>query len=154
VRLGQASAALADGQIDAFFLVGGPPVPAIADLAAAMPLRLLDVPGEVADRLKDQARLFRQGAISGSTYKGIDEDVETLTVKAIWLTSAEMPEPLIYGITRAFWSDATQRILAARHPLGKRIHVSAALDGIGIPLHPGAERYYREIGLAIDAPEP
>jgi len=156
LRLGQASAALVDGQIDAFFLIAGAPVPGIADLAATMPLRLIGVPDDVAERLKNQqqARLLGRGTIPGGAYDGIGEDVRTLTIRAIWLTSAEMPESLIYSVTRAFWSDATQRMLTTRHPLGKQIHLSAALDGVGIPLHPGAERYYREIGISIETPAP
>ena len=45
-------------------------------------------------------------------------------------------------------------LLEARHPLGKRIRLETALDGIDIPLHPGAERFYREAGLAVDTPRP
>jgi hypothetical protein len=156
LRLGQASAGLAEGQIDAFFLVGGAPVPGIADLAATKPLRMISVPDDVADRLKNHppARLFERGVIAQGAYDGIGEDVGTLTIRAIWLTSAEIPESLIYDVTRAFWSDATQRILATQHLLGKQIRLSTALAGIGIPLHPGAERYYREIGIAIGTPAP
>jgi TRAP-type uncharacterized transport system substrate-binding protein len=49
------------------------------------------------------------------------------------------------------WSDATRQLIASRHSMGKRIGVEHALDGLDIPLHPGAERYYKEIGLQTSA---
>ncbi len=63
------------------------------------------------------------------------------------ITNANQPEELIYEITKALWNDNTRRLLDAGHQKGKEITLDTALDGIGIPLHPGAERFYREAGL-------
>ena len=60
------------------------------------------------------------------------------------------PDDLIYAITKALWNDATQRLLEARDPLGKQVRLEDALDGLSIPLHPGAKRFYREAGLPVD----
>ena len=57
------------------------------------------------------------------------------------------PEELIYGITKALWNDNTRKQLDAGHAKGKSITKETALNGIGIPLHPGAEKFYKEAGL-------
>jgi len=60
--------------------------------------------------------------------------------------SARMPEDLVYGIARALWHPSTRSLLDGGHPEGRNIRLDTALDGIAIPLHAGAERYYKEIG--------
>src|SRR5207302_1833127 len=69
---------------------------------------------------------------------------------ALWIVSADAPDDLIYAITKALWNEATQRLLDARDPLGKQVRLEGALDGLSIPLHPGAKRFYREAGLPVD----
>ena len=66
-----------------------------------------------------------------------------------------MPEQLVYEITRALWHDNSRHLLDKGHPKGQLIRLETALHGLGAPLHPGAERYYREIGLiGEEAPAP
>ena len=77
----------------------------------------------------------------------VDDDVTTLSVGAQWVTSADQPEDLIYGITAALWNDNTRKLLDSGHQKGKMITLETALDGVGIPLHPGAEKFYREKGM-------
>ncbi len=74
-------------------------------------------------------------------------ETETLAVGAQWITSAEQDEELIYQITQALWNDKTRRLLDVGHAKGASVTPDSALDGIGIPLHPGAERFYREAGM-------
>jgi TRAP-type uncharacterized transport system substrate-binding protein len=78
---------------------------------------------------------------------GFDSETETVGINALLVVGAEVPETLVYAITKSLWGDATKQMLAARHPMGQRIMVQHALEGIDIPLHPGAERYYREAGI-------
>ena len=78
---------------------------------------------------------------------GLAADVATIAVGAQWVTSADQPEELIYNITKALWNDNTRKQLDAGHAKGKMITKEHALDGLGIPLHPGAERFYKEAGL-------
>ena len=66
------------------------------------------------------------------------------------ITNANQPEELIYEITKALWTSTARKLLDNGHPKGKAITVETALEGvegIGVPLHPGAEKYYREIGM-------
>jgi TRAP-type uncharacterized transport system substrate-binding protein len=71
-------------------------------------------------------------------------------VGAQWITNADQPEDLIYEVTKAMWNDSTRALLDSGHAKGREITAETALDGIGIPLHAGAERFYREVGLLED----
>ena len=149
LRLSEAADALVQGRIDAFFLTAGYPVPAIADVAMTTPIRLLPIPREVADRLTHKFHFFGLDVIPAGSYPGLDHETATVSTTALWVTRAEIDDDLVYAVTKSLWSQATQRLLEATHPVGSRIRLATALDGLTIPLHPGAARYYREIGLHI-----
>ena len=70
--------------------------------------------------------------------------VETIAVGAQWMTASKQPDELVYEITKALWSDKTRAALDAGHAKGKVITKETALQGVGIPLHPGAEKFYKE----------
>jgi TRAP-type uncharacterized transport system substrate-binding protein len=73
--------------------------------------------------------------------------VRTLGVGAQWIVGADVDQELVYGVTKSLWHDSTRALLRAGHPQARAISRETALDGVAIPLHPGAERYYREIGM-------
>ncbi len=152
LRLSQAAEALEQGNIDAFFLVGGYPVPAITDVASSVPTRLVPISGDAAQKLLRKYPFLSTGLIPGGTYSGIDEDVSTLSMTALWIVNADISDDLVYTITKALWHDTTKRLLEAAHPVGKRIQLATALDHLVIPLHPGAARYYTEMGLSPSDP--
>ena len=74
-------------------------------------------------------------------------ETETLSVGAQLIVSEALPEDLVYEITRALWHENTRNLLTDGHPKGAQIRLETALKGLAIPLHPGAERYYREQGM-------
>ena len=143
----QAAERMRDGAMDAFFFVGGFPAGAIAELASQDDITLVPITGEAASGILEEYEFFAENTVPGGTYEGVDEDVVTLSVGAQWVTSADQPEELIYEITAALWNDSTRALLDAGHAKGREITPDTALDGIGIPLHPGAERFYTEAGL-------
>lgn len=143
----QAADRMRDGAMDAFFFVGGFPAGAIAELASQHEIMLVPIIGEGAASIIEAYPFFAENVIPGGTYEGVADDVTTLSVGAQWVTSAEQPEDLIYEITKALWNDNTRRLLDNGHAKGKSITPDTALDGIGIPLHAGAERFYQEAGL-------
>ena len=89
---------------------------------------------------------FAVDNIAAGTYKDVAA-VQTLAVGAQWVTSAKADTETVYQITKGLFSDATQKALAAGHAKGKFITKENAVKGVGIPFHPGAEKYYREVGL-------
>lgn len=144
----QAADLMRDGNMDAFFFVGGFPAGAIAELASTGGgVTLVPIDGDTAKAVTEKYKFFAADTIPAGTYKGIDKDVATLSVGAQWVTGADQPEELIYEITKALWNDNTRKLLDSGHAKGKAIKKETALDGVGIPLHPGAERFYREAGL-------
>ena len=146
----QAAERMRDGAMDAFFFVGGFPAGAIAELASQNDIRLIPISGAEATALTGEYTFFAENIVPGGTYDGVEDDVTTLSVGAQWITSADQPEELIYQMTKSLWNDATRAMLDAGHAKGREITVATALDGVGIPLHPGAERYYREVGLLTE----
>ena len=143
----QAAERMRDGAMDAFFFVGGFPAGAIAELASQEAITLVPISGPEADAVIGEYTFFAQNTVPAGTYEGVDSDVDTLSVGAQWVTSADLPEDLIYGITAALWNDSTRALLDSGHQKGKMITLETALDGVGIPIHPGAEKFYREKGL-------
>lgn len=143
----QAADRMRDGQMDAFFFVGGFPAGAIAELASSQKVVLVPIDGAEAEKIRAEYPFFAENVVPAGTYEGQDADVTTLAVGAQWVTSADQPDDLIYGITKALWNETTRAQLDSGHAKGKSITQEWALDGVGIPLHAGAERFYKEAGL-------
>ena len=143
----QAADLMKDGAMDAFFFVGGYPAGAIAELASQQPVVIVPIDGALAEKITAEYKFFAPDTVPAGTYEGQTADVPTISVGAQWITSADQPDELIYGITKALWNDATRKQLDAGHAKGKAIVEQNALNGLGLPLHPGAERFYKEAGL-------
>ncbi len=133
-------------ELDAFFIVGGAPFLAVEDLARRVPIRLLPLEGPEIEQLLNERPFFSNAVLQEGTYPGVDE-AATIAVGADWLASASLDEELVYGLTRALWHPTTRILLDNGHARGAEIQLEHALRGLAVPLHPGAARYYREIGL-------
>ncbi len=138
--------AIEAGRLDAFFFVAGYPAKAITELARAAGAELVPIEGPEVDVLAEKYGFFTRVTIPEGTYEGIGA-VRTLSVPAQWIVGADVDPELVYQITRSLWHDSTRALLRAGHPQARAITRETALDGIAIPLHPGAERYYREVGM-------
>lgn len=141
-----ASEALRNGKIDAFFTVAGYPTGSIVELASAEKIKLVPIDGKAAKALTDKYGFFAQSEIPTGTYDGV-AGTATVAVGAQWFTSAKKDDELIYNITKALWNDKSRKLLDVGHAKGKTITAETALNGVGVPLHAGAERFYKEIGL-------
>jgi TRAP transporter TAXI family solute receptor len=137
---------LRDGAIDAFFSVSGWPQSAVADLAATVGIELVPIAGPEVDKLLSQFTFFSAEEIPDGAYRGV-AGVKTVSVQALWTTSAKQPDELIYKVTAALWNPATRRLLDSGHAKGREIRLATATKGLGIPLHAGAEKFYKEQGL-------
>ena len=146
----QSAERLADGQIDAYFYAAGWPVAAMVQLASTKGMSLHSFTEEDLETINGIIPAYIPSEIPGGVYEGVDEAVLTPAVSAMLVTSADLDEELIYNITAAMWNDATRRMLDNGHAKGQQITIETALNGVealGVPLHAGAERFYREIGL-------
>jgi uncharacterized protein len=142
----QSADKIKDGTLDAFISVTGYPQGAIAELAAVSGIELVPVDGPAAAKLINDYKFFGKDRIPDDTYKGV-AGVDTVSVNALWVTSSKQSDELIYQITTALWNDNTRKLLDAGHAKGKTIQLQTALTGVGIPLHAGAEKFYREKGV-------
>ena len=140
------SDSLKAGNIDAFFSVSGWPQSAVAELAATVGIELVPIAGPQAEALIKQYAFFSADEIPDLAYKGV-EGVKTVGVHALWVTSSKQTDDLIYRVTDALWNASTRKLLDSGHAKGRDIRLETALSGIGIPLHPGAEKFYKEKGL-------
>jgi len=143
----QCAEKLKDGSLDAYFNTTGYPQGTLTELAATNGFELLAIAGPEADALQAKFTFFAKDEIPSGVYKDV-AGVKTLSVGAQWVTSAKIDAELVYDITKALWSDKTRAALDAGHAKGKSIRKETALLGLGIPLHPGAEKFYKEAGLA------
>ncbi|MEG9862458.1 MAG: TAXI family TRAP transporter solute-binding subunit [Parvularculales bacterium] len=136
-------------ELDAFFVVAGTPVPAITDLANRGAITLIPVEGTSVDRLTEDYRFLAPTVISAGTYKDIG-DIKTLSVGALWVVNKNADEELIYNITRALFDSANKPALESDHDKGQSITLDNAVRGVPILLHPGALRFYVEMGVLYD----
>jgi TRAP transporter TAXI family solute receptor len=113
------------------------------------PIRLLPITPDIAARLLKRYAFFTRDIIPGSSYPGLDMPTQTISTPALWIVGAQVSEKLVYDVTQALWRDANRRILDGGHPMGRHILLATALDGLILPLHPGATRFYREAGLKL-----
>jgi len=151
LRPAQAAEEMKAGTVDALILAGSQPIPAIQELAASIPVRLLPVDGNVAARLEREFGFYRRATIPAGSYRNVDTDTPSVGFSALWIVGADADSDLVYDITRAVWSANAARLFAGLEPVGREIRLADALKGVSLPLHPGAARFYREHGMAIDS---
>ena len=146
VKSSLAVAMMKDGELDAFVIVAGYPTASVAEIAETLDVSLVPLEGPKIDGLLENHPFFTKDVIPFGTYQGVPT-TPTLSVGAEWLVGAEVDEDLVYGVTKALWHENARKLLDDGHVKGRAITLETALDGLGVPLHPGAERYYREVGL-------
>lgn len=141
----EASSNLRDGHIDAAFVTAGLPTAAIQDIAAQREITLVPVSDELVAQLRADYPFYTQVVVPGGTYRGIDADVQTVAVKAMLAVRADLSEDLVYNLTKAMFENLPR--LAQAHARGADVSLETAQDGMSIPVHPGAARYYAEAGF-------
>ena len=146
--LGSESAALrlAAGKLDAFMTVAGYPVAAVSLALDKADAHILPLTGKPIKKLLASQKFFSRDEIPAELY-GNEEPIPTVSVNALWVVPNGADEELIYQIMKALWNDKSRKLLDEGHEKGRRIQLSSALQGVSIPLHLGARRYYREVGI-------
>ncbi len=145
--LSQSTQRLADGQLDAFFYAGGTPFASLIQLGSTKGFELYRFSAAERKAINGIIPYYVDSLIPAGTYENITTDTPTVAVNGQLITSKDQPEVLIYAITKALWSKKTRGLLDKGHAKGKAIRLETALKGVLIPIHPGAERFYKEVGL-------
>jgi len=144
LSFGASADALRDNKIDAFFCVAGAPTPAIVDLATSKDIVILEIDERRADILMANYPFYTRFPVPSGSYRGQANDVMTIAVKATFIVSSALSEDTVYNLTKALFENID--LIEAAHVKGKELSPSYAVDGISVPFHPGAAKYYLEIG--------
>lgn len=138
-----------EGQLDVGFVVAGYPTSSITDLAATHDIDLVNFNDDFMTVLLAEHPFFVKGVIPAGTYQGIDRSVQTPAVLAMLVCDAALPQDVVYRFTRALWENVSD--LQKVHEKAKYITLDTAMDGISVPVHPGAAQFYAEKGMTVPA---
>jgi len=140
--------ALKDGKIDAAFIVAGAPTPAITELCTTNDAYLVPIDGEVADKLMASCPFYTVYNIPAGTYNGQEADVQTVTVKATLIVSANASEDDVYKLTAAIFDNIDA--ITAENAKGAELSIENATSGMTAPFHAGAAKYFAEKGVTVE----
>ncbi|AST89884.1 TAXI family TRAP transporter solute-binding subunit [Sutcliffiella cohnii] len=139
---GESTGGIQDGRIDAAFITAGTPTGAVEGLSATTPVSIIGISKEKVDELISKYPFYASDVIAAGTY-GMKDEVQTVAVLAMLAVTDSLSEELVYNITKAIYEN-TDKIA---HAKSEFISKDTALNGIGIDLHPGAEKYFKEVGV-------
>lgn len=130
-------------QLDATLQSAGLGVASLRDLATSVKIVVVSIPQEVVQKVNDPA--YQSGMIPANTYEGQTESVPTAYVQNFLVSHEGVPADTVYAMTKGMFENLDQ--MTAAHAAARSIRRQAAATGMPVPLHPGAERYYREVGV-------
>ena len=137
---------LCDGNIDAMIYTIGHPAAAIKEATTTCDAKLVSVTGAPIDQLVADNPFYRVATIPGGMYKGTDGDTTTFGVGATFVTSADVPEDVVYVVAKSVMENIDD--FRGLHPAFANLDPAEMVkDGLSAPLHPGAEKAYKELGL-------
>ncbi|MCU0559334.1 MAG: TAXI family TRAP transporter solute-binding subunit [Desulfobacterales bacterium] len=136
---------LKDGRIDAAFYSVGVGAAVLVDTAMTLDSVIVPIDAQAADALIKKYPFFTKAVVPKDAYKGMEADVPTVAVMAILVARAEMEEAMAYQITKAIFDNIKD--IERAHAKGKEVTLASALNGMSVPLHPGAEKFFKEKGI-------
>ncbi len=146
---GDSATALKDGSIDAAFITAGTPTTAITELATSTDVVLVDLGADVIAKLIKDHPFYAEYTATEADYDFVKEPVKTVAIKATFVATNDMSEDQAYEITKNLWEK--QADIAAAHAKGKEMDIKNAVAPAGdVPLHPGALKYYKEVGAIAE----
>jgi TRAP transporter TAXI family solute receptor len=134
-----------DRNIDAFMVTGGVPTSAIMDVATQRSIKILSIDDTMLSILTNKYPFLTAAVIPANSYKGVTRDVKTVAVSAVLIAHPKVSESVAYDLTKALFENQAE--LAAAHAKGKELNAQYAVQGVSIPFHPGAVKYFKEKGL-------
>lgn len=140
----ESAEAIRDGHVDAAFYMTGVPYGPVTDISITQPINVLGLNKEAIGKLMEKYPFLVEISYPENTYEGT-EGFDTVAVRMLITTTADVDEEVVYDLTRILVENLDQ--IAATHSCGATISKETLLDRLSIPLHPGAERYYKEIGM-------
>jgi len=143
LSFGESVELMKNRQIDVTLQSAGLGVASLKDLATSMEIVVVPIPPDIIRKVNDPA--YIPATIPADTYTGQSTPVATAAVQNYLVTREDLSADTVYAITKALWSSLDQLVNA--HVAAKAISLQHALDAMPVPLHPGAEKYYKEVGV-------
>ena len=139
--------AIRDGDIDAGFWSVGPPTSSILNLAATRDIRLISLTDEEIANAQEAEAVFAPYELAAGMYDGMDEAVQTIGIPNVLVVNSDMDEELAYQLTQLLFENTDE--LIAVHPAANDTTIEFTMSSTPVPLHPGALRYFEEVGAEI-----
>lgn len=144
----EASDQLKNNQIDAAFVTAGVPTAAITEVSTTSDVVIVPIEGEKIQELSKEYPFYTEYAVPAGSYKGQDEEVPTAAVMAMLAVRGDLEEDVVYDITKSIFDNLDT--VANSHEKGKEVSLETANKGMSIDLHPGALKYYEEVGAPLE----
>ena len=145
---GDSTESIKDGKIDVAFICAGAPTNAVVDLATSKSVYLISIDGEHMSKLLASCPWYASLTIPAGTYSGFDKDTVTITVKATLVAKASLSDEAAYQIVSTIFENTAA--IAQLHGKGAELSLQFATEGIAVPFHPGAAKYYAEKGITVN----
>lgn len=143
LSFGESVELMKNHQLDATLLSAGLGVSAIRDLASTTAITIVEVPKETVAAINDP--VFIPTTVPAGSYDGVTKDVPTVAIRNILVTRSDLPDDLVYQMTKSMFDHRAD--LLSAHSAAQGITLQEATSGLPLPLHPGAEKFYREAGI-------
>ncbi|MEX2100889.1 MAG: TAXI family TRAP transporter solute-binding subunit [Acidimicrobiia bacterium] len=137
--------AMKDRRLDAMFVTAGVPNAAIQDIASTQAIKIVPITGDFATSLKTKYSFFADTTVAGGVYTGVAAETKTVGVQATLVARTDLEENVVYWLTKTMFDQQAQ--LAQAHAKGKELVRANALAGMSIAVHPGAQKFYTEVGV-------
>jgi len=150
ISFSDAVTGMKDKTVDAAVVGAGIPTAALVDAAASMDIKLLPLDSEKFEAFVASDPYFITVTIPGGTYEGVDEDVVSGASPALLIVKEDMDEEIVYEMTKALFENLDK--VKEAHAVANNISLESAIEGVSIPFHPGAAKYYQEQNLQVPTP--
>jgi uncharacterized protein len=144
LSFGEAADGLKDGNVDAAFLTAGTPTAAVTDLSTTHRINIITVSDSMAEKLIADFPFYNRVVIPAGTYRNQDSDVETVAVMAMLTVREGLSDDMVYNISKALFENLD--MFAGAHSRGADLSLDSAKGGMSLDIHPGAAKYYSEMG--------
>jgi uncharacterized protein len=143
--------ALLNKKLDGYFDLIGHPIPHIKEMASLTPIELVAITGDCVDKLIATHPYYVKTEIPGGIYQGVNRPTPSFGIKAIVITSTDLADEAAYQIVKALFDNLDNFII--QHPVLNHLNQKSMLEGLSVPIHPGALKYYKERGWKQDIPD-
>jgi len=148
LSFGEAFDMMINKELDAVFITSGIPTSSVALMASKVDVKLLEIDENIMQELIESFPYYTLEIIPAETYPGSESDVFALSTRALWICNKDLDDDLVYEMLKVYYEELN--ILKSIHVSLDQESKETALKGMSIPIHPGALKYYKEIGLEVD----